>query len=348
MSEDDLIIDLKKGDCDIIEPRLNLLVALEYRFKQNEFGEICSDNHYDYRFWKRYLNSFDEVVVLARLSKKEPLASTWQRVEGERVRVVGIPDFNGPWEYLSKRKSVLKYITEAISETNCTLLRVPGQIGTLVELELKRIKRSFALEIVGDPWESFAPGNVKSWLTPIFRFISTHRLRRQCLSSVANAYVTAERLQRRYPAQASAIVTNYSSISLSKEAYAVAPRIYDESFCNRLCKILFVGSLSQNIKGLDTLMKALCICNKRGALFELNVVGGGEWEAYFRNLANDLILQDKIIFHGQLSTGEPVYERMRNADLFVLPSYAEGLPRAMIEAMAMGMPCIGTSVGGGF
>jgi phosphatidyl-myo-inositol dimannoside synthase len=65
-----------------------------------------------------------------------------------------------------------------------------------------------------------------------------------------------------------------------------------------------------------------------------------------RKRCSRLGIDNEVEFLGSVTAGEPVRRELDRADLFVLPSRAEGVPRAMLEAMARGLPCIGSSIGG--
>jgi glycosyltransferase involved in cell wall biosynthesis len=107
-----------------------------------------------------------------------------------------------------------------------------------------------------------------------------------------------------------------------------------------------VGSLAQMYKGPDVLIQALVMCLERGLDVRAAIVGGGRYLQSMRELASRLGLAARVEFMGTVPSGAPIREILDGADLFVLPSRTEGLPRALIEAMARGLPCIATRVGG--
>ena len=72
---------------------------------------------------------------------------------------------------------------------------------------------------------------------------------------------------------------------------------------------------------------------------DLRIYGEGELENELRGLAASLGLEDRVRFMGLSSQ---VAEDIKDARLFVLPSDYEGMPNALLEAMALGLPCIST------
>jgi glycosyltransferase involved in cell wall biosynthesis len=107
--------------------------------------------------------------------------------------------------------------------------------------------------------------------------------------------------------------------------------------------VVTVGTLSQRYKGIDVLIDAIA---RTSRALRLVVVGDGTYRPELEAHAAALGIADRLTFLGRLPAGEAVREVLDQADLFVLASRTEGLPRALIEAMARGLPCIGTKVGG--
>ena len=89
--------------------------------------------------------------------------------------------------------------TRAIAQCDAYLLRVPGLVGRLAWQEIRRVKKPYALEVVGDPWDALAPGTWPSLFRPIFRRAGSRELKTMCRGAVAIHYVTEGALQKRYP-----------------------------------------------------------------------------------------------------------------------------------------------------
>jgi glycosyltransferase involved in cell wall biosynthesis len=105
----------------------------------------------------------------------------------------------------------------------------------------------------------------------------------------------------------------------------------------------------EKTKGLLDLIRALALLVGRGTQVELDLVGGSEREAHFieelSELAGQLQVGERVHHQGYIPFGPELFEYYKKADIFVIPSYAEGFPRSIWEAMAHSLPVVATSVG---
>lgn len=106
--------------------------------------------------------------------------------------------------------------------------------------------------------------------------------------------------------------------------------------------VVFVGGLVPE-KGLDTLLAAWSLLAQELPQARLVLVGRGELHVTLLAQAQQLGIADRVIFAGST---DKVVAYLHAADAFVLPSYAEGLPIALLEAMACGLPCVATNIDG--
>jgi glycosyltransferase involved in cell wall biosynthesis len=107
-------------------------------------------------------------------------------------------------------------------------------------------------------------------------------------------------------------------------------------------RILSLGRLVER-KGQRILIAAVARLAERGVDFELTIAGDGPTRASLEKLAADLGISGRVAFTGVVGQDEAL-ELYRAADVFALPSLAEGLPVVLMEAMACGVAVVSTRI----
>jgi glycosyltransferase involved in cell wall biosynthesis len=108
--------------------------------------------------------------------------------------------------------------------------------------------------------------------------------------------------------------------------------------------ILFVGRIVE-LKGIQHILNILPKLKKLYPNITLLIVGFGEYENELKKLVRKRKLENNVIFEGMIFE-EKLRYYYNLADVLVLPSYAEGLPNVLLEAIACNTSCIATEVGG--
>lgn len=169
---------------------------------------------------------------------------------------------------------------------------------------------------------------------------------------------------RRKLSDASAVVTvSDHNLDYLRETYGSAARhvrrIYNGLHLDafpfslpreREHRIVAIGRLVEK-KGFDDLIRAVAVLRERGLDTQCEIVGAGEMEPHLRALVRDLHLDDRVELVGPLPQNE-VMKLVQSASLLAAPCVngadgnRDGLPTVLLEAMALGTPCISTAVAG--
>jgi glycosyltransferase involved in cell wall biosynthesis len=323
---------------------MKLTVSLEVRFDQLPDGSVWTLTNYTESFWHRYLTVFDEVIIVARCRQIKELEPGLKRVDGERrIKFFPLPFYIGPYQYIRKRNSLKRRLNEVLSISDAFLFRIGSPIADILIGYLRDSGYPFGVEVVGDPYDTFAPGSNDSVFRFFFRWWFSRKLKWETRYADVASYVTSVRLPDRYPAQSAKKVIFASSIELLPHQLRQGPRNYQ---AKSVFKLISVGALEDWRKGQDLAFKCLKELISLGYDVRLTWIGDGRARGDSERLANELGITDRIEMRGQLPSGDAIFSALDEADIFIMPTRGEGLPRAVIEAMARGLPVVASDVGG--
>lgn len=325
-----------------------LIVPDGHYFRDNN-GDVYAENTYTYDFFTRYLLAFDEVYVLARVSDQPFDKARARKASGNNVFFIDLPDYHGAIEQLKYRKKSLDITKQALKKVDCVILRVPSATSSLIWKLCFDGKVKTGLEVVADPEDCFSKGSMNGALRVVIQYVWVKQLKKMCAEANGVSYVTSEYLQKKYPCKAMAkqdsehFTSHYSSACLKEIDYGLPKK-----FCGKKSwTIVHVCNYISNYrKGHRVVLEVLSELLNKDINVNVKFVGDGSLVPEFKEYAEKLGVSDHVTWCGRLFNSDEVREVLDSADLTLFPTMAEGLPRALLEAMARGLPCVSTPVGG--
>ncbi|HEY0795957.1 MAG TPA: glycosyltransferase family 4 protein [Acidisarcina sp.] len=238
-----------------------------------------------------------------------------------------------PWD-LRGMTLALFYLLEAIllgdwmRRKGCTHLHVhfSGPVATVAMLTSMAWKIPYSMTVHG-PDEFFN----------ISRFFLKEKIARAQFVTCISFFARSQLLRISPPE----MWDKFYVCRLGVQTKTFAPVVREPS---DILHIISVGRLHPS-KGQIFLLRAFRELKNRGFPIRLSIVGGGDEAASLQRFISDNGMSDSVTLRGALSHSA-TRQLLGTADLFVLSSFAEGVPVALMEAMAMEIACVGTFVAG--
>lgn len=320
---------------------MKILFVHDHIFKVDG-GSFYSSGGLPAAIWQRYLSVFETLTVIGRdggvLSSED---HGYTLSSCEHVNFTLLPNISNFKNLLLGNKIVSAGCRQSVSESDGVIVRLPSRLGQVFLAEAIRQKKPYAIEVVACPWDAL--WNYGDWKGKLLAPFAMLNLRRRLSASPFALYVTRVFLQGRYPTSGfSTFCSNVEIAEVSQEV--LNRRIFSSCKGERLIFGL-IANYSSRYKGIDVAIQALASIQDHLPEWEFQVLGSGNSD-YYLQLSERLGVADKVKFLGSKPSGQPVYEWLDSVDIYLQPSYQEGLPRALIEAMSRGLPALATAVAG--
>lgn len=327
---------------------MKLLLILESHFFIDDNGIVWCDRVIDYKFLTRYMSSFSEVIVCGRTDDNND-GKYKLKVSGPNVSFRKLPNFYGINGLLKNLFKIRKLISKYVDEANVVLYRVPTPLSIFTYKEVLKKHKVLGAEFMISA-DKMIEGN--SLIKKICNRIIDRIAKNICKRANGVSYVTNYVLQQKYPSMSHILGKetdeyfneSYSTIELEKNNFEM--RDWNEKEVPKRMKIIHTGFMDTYRKGQDILIKAAKILLDKGYDIELTLIGDGKKRNEFENLVKNYGMENNVIFTGSIGDKNKIFEYLKDSHLLVFPTESEGLPRTIIEAMAVGLPCISSPVDG--
>jgi glycosyltransferase involved in cell wall biosynthesis len=299
-------------------------------------------------FAESLLNHFQSVELIGYESAGPNASITYKLTINDRLKFISLGPEGKFWDHFSNKQRTRSRLKNYIGKTDILILRLPSYKAYAIWKHLGRPRLTLQL-FVGNPMFTASNWyeNVLSYLFRKIRSIlNDWRMRKISQYSQGPLVANSVSLQKVWSSKLGRDVNLVHTSSLSENDILKEVKLPVK--LSDPIRLLFVGRISFE-KGIRELFSALSILdNQREGCYTLDIVGaesdmGG---LTLHQLAAQYGVSTQINYRGVIPFGEKLFEAYKNADVFILPSYHEGMPHAIWESMSQGTPVIATPVGG--
>jgi glycosyltransferase involved in cell wall biosynthesis len=284
-----------------------------------------------------------KLILIAHTStENNSTQNDWELQEGN-IELLDIGKKTPAWHRHIFHRSILSKIAQSLNATDVLLVRSPTPLAPFFSSYLKKAKLVYL--VVGDYEESLRTmkgSGIRHWLMKQYILRNNRLFRREMKHT--DVLVNSPELFAKYSGHTKSIHQIKTTTLTEKDFYNRA-----SSELNQPIKVLYTGRITES-KGLFELIEAVANLSKQAYKIECHIVGWEEGrerkvEMKLMELATSLQIADQIFFHGKKKLGDELNAIYRSCDIYCIPSYQEGFPRTIWEAMANGLPIIATKVG---
>lgn len=229
---------------------------------------------------------------------------------------------------------------------------VPGKFGKIINVykrvaQVKKLKKELDIQISYSFGQTANMVNVlskyhdKTWAGirgygALDNYRQMQFVCKRADRMVSCTKVMEQEIGRSYPVKNSATLYNPCNLDeinvLSREK--IDEKI--EAFLQKTGPTIVSMGRAHDVKGFWHLIKAVKLVKNKVPHVKLMIIGDGDYSAY-QKLAQELGIAEQVLFTGvQMNP----FALLAKADVYALTSDSEGFPNALIEAMAVGLPCV--------
>ena len=288
--------------------------------------------------------NIDKLYLVMHEAKGREYEEADYQLECSNITFVNLGPKTPSWQRSLSPGKILKEKMREIKGCDAFLVRSPSPLAPYFHKYIKNPKLFFL--IVGDYAEGakqIGTKGLKNKLLYMYFHHNDKKFRKRLPKT--DIFVNSPELFEKYKNKSKSIEL-VKTTTLREEDFYKKPSI---AFQDPI-RLLFTGRI-EPAKGLIELLEAGKRLIDDGKNIQIDIVGWENnpqkpFEKKLITYAKLLGISNNITFHGKKKLGPDLNQYYRNSDIYVLPSYHEGFPRTIWEAMANSLPVIATKVGG--